>query len=91
MARKFIIEDDFHAETVHESSSRELALGEARRLFNVPWDTAPNRCPCQSWKSCHRTYDLIEYETSATPWAQISRERLFEVSAAGAQWHTEEQ
>jgi hypothetical protein len=85
----FVIEDEFHAEPKGQFSTREQALVELQRLAAIPWDEEPNRAPCTSWRTCGRQYELIEYDDSVTPWAELSRTLLLEISAAGVQWVTE--
>lgn len=63
----FVIEDEWHAEWVGEYVSREEAHAELRRLAKLPWDEAPNACPCMSWRTCGRRYHIIEFDTSADP------------------------
>ena len=63
----FIIEDELHTEPVGEFGSKIDALNELHRLAKLPWHKAPNVCPCASWKTCARSYHLIEYDTSWTP------------------------
>jgi hypothetical protein len=57
-----------------------------RRLAGLPWNEAPNLCPCMSWRTCGRRYHLVEYDTSSTPWRVIGNEALLEVSAKEILW-----
>ena len=82
----FVIEDERHAEPQGEFSTIESALAELRRRATVPWDQAPNCAPCTSWRTCGRVYEIIEYETSETPWREIRRLPALEVSAIGTTW-----
>ena len=82
----FVIEDESHAEHFGEFESKIDAIGELQRLAKLPWDEAPNVCPCKSWRTCGRSYHLIEYDTSGTPWRQVSNLPFLEVSAAGISW-----
>ncbi|MET1110641.1 MAG: hypothetical protein ABWX67_03850 [Allosphingosinicella sp.] len=82
----FVIEDEWHAEIIGEFASRADAQAELRRLAELPWNAAPNRCPCTSWRTCERRYHLIEYDTSPTPWLQISNDALLDVSSNGVAW-----
>ena len=82
----FVIEDEHHAEWVGQFPDREQAMLELRRLAGVPWDTAPNVAPCTSWRTCGRSYELIEYDDSREPWLQLSRVPMVETSAAGVRW-----
>jgi hypothetical protein len=82
----FVIEDEIHAEPQGEFASFDEALAELRRRASVPWDRRPNVAPCLSWKTCGRSYEIIEYDTSRVPWREIRSVAVLEVSAAGAKW-----
>ena len=79
----FVVEDEFHAEWIGKFGTRDAALAELRRLFDLPWDHPDNRAPCTSWRSCGRRYALIEYDDTTDPWREISASPAFDVSAAG--------
>ena len=82
----FIIEDQSHAEWHGEYTSVEQAFAELRNLSLVPWDQVPNRCPCTNWKNCNRDYEVIEYETSSTPWKEVRRFGTLNISSKGIIW-----
>lgn len=82
----FVIEDEWHAEWMGEFDSREEADAEIRRLASLPWDEAPNVCPCTSWRTCGRRYHIIQFETSYEPWRSLSDEAVLEVSAKATAW-----
>lgn len=82
----YVIEDEAHAEWRGQFRTRQQALAELQRLAALPWDQEPNRAPCTSWKNCSRRYELIEYDDSVTPWRELSRTLLLEISASGTQW-----
>ena len=82
----FIIEDEWHAEQIGEFNSREEADAELLRLAALPWDEAPNLCPCTSWRTCGRRYRIVQYETSSEPWRSLSDEAVLEVSVMGTTW-----
>lgn len=86
----FVIEDEWHAEWIGEFNSREEAVAELRRLATVPWDEAPNVCPCTSWRTCGRRYHVIQFETSSEPWRQLSNDAVLEVSAKTTAWLSNE-
>ncbi|WFC40552.1 hypothetical protein [Pseudoxanthomonas sp. SE1] len=86
MPKTFVIEDESHAEHVGEFSTLQLAWAELRRLSEVPWDAQPNAAPCQSWRTCGRDYQIIEYDTSSVPWALVERYAGLQVSAKGVAW-----
>lgn len=87
----FVIEDALHAEPIGEFGSRIHALNELHRLAKLPWDEAPNICPCARWQTCARSYHLIEYDTSSTPWKLISHLPVLEVSAKGISWASDDE
>ena len=83
----FKIEDEWHAELQDgEFPSLEAAAIELRRLAKLPWDQVPNVAPCKSWKTCGRRYELVEYDTSASPWKQLRRLAALEVDSKGIRW-----
>lgn len=59
------------------------ALAELQRLATVPWDQLPNRAPCTSWRTCGRSYELIEYDEAET---EIRRSLVMEIGASGVMW-----
>ncbi len=86
MSHRFYIEDDSHAEQYSVHETFEAAVRELERLARIPWDKEPNVAPCQSWKTCGRRYEIIEYDTSTTPWKMLSRVPALKVSAQGVLW-----
>ena len=82
----FVIQDERHFDQVGEFSSRAEAHAELQRLADLPWNAAPNLCPCTSWRTCGRRYHIIEYDTSRTPWKQISYDALLDISAKATVW-----
>jgi hypothetical protein len=85
-SRKFLIEDERHAEAQGEYLSLPDALSELRRRAALPWDQAPNVAPCTNWQNCGRSYEIIEYDVSTQPWTELRRFLALEVSAGGVQW-----
>jgi hypothetical protein len=86
MPKIFVIEDQSHAEQVGEFVSLQSAWEELQRLSGIPWDEPPNVAPCQSWQTCGRDYEIVEYETSDVPWLLVQRYAGLEVSAKGIAW-----
>lgn len=82
----FVIEDEAHAEPQGEFATFQDALTELRRRAAIPWDRPPNVAPCQAWKTCGRRYEVIEYDARSTPWRELRRSLVLEVSAEGAKW-----
>ena len=82
----FIVEDESHAETFGEYISFSDALSELKKRSIIPWDLEPNRAPCQNWKTCGRTYEIIEYDNSVDPWKELKRVFVLEISANGIEW-----
>jgi len=82
----FVIEDERHAEQIGKFHRLEDAIAELRQRMNMPWDQKPNVAPCTSWATCGRTYEIIEYDTSRTPWLELSRRPMLDVSAGGVHW-----
>lgn len=79
----FVIKDEWHTEPIGEYASRDEAVAELRRLAALPWNDAPNKCPCRSWRGCGRRYHLIEYDSD---WRSLGDEALLDVSAKETVW-----
>ena len=85
----FIIEDESHAEQQGEFKTYKDAFSELQQRANIPWDEIPNRCPCTNWENCERNYQIIEYDTTQTPWKELKREDVLTISAKGTKWTTD--
>jgi hypothetical protein len=85
----FVIEDERHADPQGEFASFDEALAELHRRASVPWDQKPNVAPCLSWKTCGRSYEIIEYDPSRVPWQVVRRVPVLEVTAEGIEWESE--
>ena len=86
MSSRFIIEDESHAEWHSEHPSLFDAAEELKRLAGIPWDQRPNVAPCQSWKTCGRKYEVVEYDSAKTPWRELRRLPALEINAKGVLW-----
>ena len=64
----------------------EQASTELKRRAKIPWDEPPNVAPCNGWRACGRAYEVVEYDDSETPWKELSRTLVLEVSASGVKW-----
>jgi hypothetical protein len=85
----FVIEDERHAEPQDgEFPTLSEAVIELKRRAALPWNEAPNLAPCTNWKTCGRTYEVIEYDTSDKPWKEIRRIAFLEITSSGAKWLT---
>jgi hypothetical protein len=84
-ARRFVIEDDFHAEVIGQYATSAEANSALKALAGTPWDHAPNLCPCGN-QDCGREYQLIEYDVSNKPWREIERSPALNVSRRGVEW-----
>lgn len=83
----FIIEDESHAEVQKgEYPTFQAAIAELKRRVSIPWDQSPNRCPCLSWQTCSRNYEIVEYDTAGKPWKEVSRQPVLHISTQGAKW-----
>jgi hypothetical protein len=83
----FVIEDEKHAEPqAGEFSTLAEAISELKRRAALPWDEPPNVAPCTNWRNCGRSYEAIEYDTSANLWRELQRIPVLEVTAVGAKW-----
>ena len=82
----FIIEDERHAEWLGEYSTRSEAVSELQRLASIPWDQTPNQAPCVNWATCGRTYELVQFDDTTTPWQELGREPALNVSKEQVEW-----
>jgi len=83
----FVIEDELHGELQDgKFATLQDAISELKRIAKIPWDQAPNKAPCQSWRTCGRNYAVIDYDDSCSPWKELSRTYVLDVSAAGVKW-----
>lgn len=80
--RKFVIEDQSHAEYHWEFDSFDNALKELKRISLIPWNKKPNRCPCISWETCNRDYEIIEY----TNGNEVDRKEIVEIWSKWIKW-----
>ena len=82
----FVIEDERHAEPQGQFASLDEAVAELYRHAALPWDEEPNVAPCTGWRTCGRTYEVIEYDNSARPWKELRRIPYLEITSDGAKW-----
>ena len=82
----FVIEDEAHAEQHGEFSTLRAAIEELERRASISWDQPPNLAPCQGWRTCGRDYQVIEYDSSTTPWRELRRIPYLRISAKGIEW-----
>ena len=81
----FLIEDELHAEQQDgEFATLEAAIAELRRRAAIPWNEPPNVAPCQSWQTCGRNYEVIEYDASAKQ--EVRRIPGLHLSSKGVEW-----
>ena len=86
----FIIEDEIHAEPEKgEYKTFEDAIAELQKRASIPWDEKPNRCPCTNLRDCQRNYQIIEYDTTKTPWIEKQRKEVLKISREGIKWTTD--
>jgi hypothetical protein len=82
----FQIEDELHAELEGAFGTFDDALADLRRRAALPWDQAPNRAPCTSWRTCGREYYVREYDDPSESGTLIRRVKVLTVGADGAVW-----
>lgn len=82
----FVIEDERHAEHMGEFPRQDEAMTELERLAALPWDQPPNLAPCTNWAQCGRSYELVEFDVSQSPWRELSRRPVLEVTSSGVRW-----
>ena len=82
----FTIEDELHGEPGAEFATKDEAVAQLHQLATLPWDVPPNQAPCMNWQTFGRSYALVEYDDSWTPWHQISSVPMLEVSKKEVKW-----
>ncbi len=85
--RKFIIEEEGHAEFIGEFETFEKAITELRRISKIPWNESPNISPCSN-PNCGRDYMLIEYEVSDNHWEVIKSDFVLSVGPYLVAWES---
>ena len=80
----YVIEDERHAESFGKFETRDEAMNELRRLASIPWNMAPNRAPCTGWRTCGRTFELIDLDAAVPD--QTQPIPLLEISSRGVNW-----
>ena len=80
------IEDRIHCQRVAECETLDEAISELRYLASIPWDQAPNRAPCKSWRTCGRDYELREVDDTQVPWKTLRRVFALKLSRNGVIW-----
>jgi hypothetical protein len=86
MERRFVVEDELHAEQMADFPTFEGALAHLEQLAQLPWHEEPNAAPCGNGEACGRRFEIVEYDVTARPWATIARHPALEVSAKGLVW-----
>jgi hypothetical protein len=82
----FIVEDDMHAEQQGIFETYIDALNEVKTFAKIPWGEEPNNPPCSAGKKCHRLYQIIEYNISTSPWTEVNRQEVLDISAEKKEW-----
>lgn len=85
--RKFVIEEEGHAEVIGEFESFSEAILELKKISKTPWNTEPNISPCTN-PNCSRDYMLIEYEVSNKQWKIIKNDFALSVEPLSVKWHS---
>jgi hypothetical protein len=83
----YFIEDETHSVHIAQKNTFLEALRAIEEYSKLKWDEPPNKCPCRSWKTCHRKYTIIEGRTIDGKWSHISTTPICDVSANGVFWH----
>jgi len=83
----FSVEDELHSERHATFATFAEAVAELQRLAAAPWNSVPNLPPCENWQNCSRAYEVVEYNSEASPSAEVARRPALNVSSAGVTWH----
>lgn len=82
----YVIEDEWHGEHCGDFESFDAAVSELKRRAKLPWDTEPNVAPCQDWRTCGRSYAIVEYDPRSESGRVLSRTQMFEMDSKGVRW-----
>ncbi|NVK04574.1 MAG: hypothetical protein HWD92_07110 [Flavobacteriia bacterium] len=86
----FRIEDDIHAELQEgHFETFEQALQALKVRAEIPYDQAPNACPCTSWMNCERQYRIIDYGNNNSTLKNLKDPIILTISANGVTWNEE--
>jgi hypothetical protein len=84
MTHRFRIVDEIHDEPAEgEFATFATALAEVRRLVSIPWGEEPNVAPCQSWRTCGRHYEIVEFDEG---WVERNRTSIVEITHNEVKW-----
>jgi hypothetical protein len=84
----FRIRDERHDDwRPGEFATRSEAVAELQRLAAIPWDEAPNLCPCTGWRHCARHYELVEIDPAVgRGMSDMHFEPYLTIGAEGVEW-----
>jgi len=83
----FIIEDNFHAESLPEKyETFDRALEELIKISRIPYGQGPNIAPCSNIEGCERWYHILQYDDSTTPWKLLSDIEMLRMSPNEVKW-----
>jgi hypothetical protein len=84
------IEDTNHAEIIGTFDTFENALTELTNIYNIPWNTSPNICPCLNFETCGRDYEIYEYDNSTMPWKYLNSIFICSIYKDKYKWYYQE-
>jgi hypothetical protein len=84
----FVIEDEIHCDWHGRFAQFDEALAELKHRAALPWNQPPNAAPCVNSHTCEREYVIIEFDDSCSPWKELRRTPVLNVSQAGVTWRT---
>lgn len=87
MKQLFQVYDLEHSDAVGQFDTLDESIAMVRDLAVLPWDSEPNRCPCQQWKTCSRKYEIRVFDISENKWEFLRRTvPLLSVSSNETNW-----
>jgi hypothetical protein len=84
----FVIVDELHAEPQGRFQTQQQAVLELQCRAAIRWNEEP-KAPCTNWLNCGLLYELVEYDDTTSPWKELSRNLMLDISAAGVRWVTQ--
>jgi hypothetical protein len=87
MPTRFVIEDVTHGEDLGEFADLASARAELHDRANIPLDQEPDRAPCTSWRTCGRSFDIVEVAGRGSEARTLRRAHALEINARGVRWN----
>lgn len=84
----FLIDDEFHSDTVGDSyTSFDDAMCALRKILSMSFNEVPHRPPCENWKDCQRDWFINKYlVVTHSEWQHIEQTHVAKSTFQGVDW-----